>query len=88
MTIFPDAMKYALNQIAIFRNTTHNNSLLSNKNKNFESNIKSYEGKKPYECDICGKVFDEEQNFKSHIESVHEGKKPYECDICRKVFDE
>ena len=40
-----------------------------------------------FECDICGKVFDEEQNFKSHIESVHEGKKPYECDICGKVFN-
>ena len=35
-----------------------------------------------------GQVFDEEQNFKSHIESVHEGKKPYECDICGKVLDE
>ena len=33
-------------------------------------------GKKPYECDICGKILDEEQNFKIHIESVHEGKKP------------
>ena len=30
----------------------------------------------------CHKGFDEEQNFKKHIESVHEGKKPYECDIC------
>ena len=45
-------------------------------------NVKSYKG------DICGRVFDEEENFKSHIESVHEGKKPYECDICGKVFDE
>ena len=42
----------------------------------------------PYECDICGKVFDEEQNFKSHIESVHEGKKTYKFDNCGKVFDE
>ena len=28
-----------------------------------------------FECDICGKVLDEQQNFKSHIKSVHEGKK-------------
>ena len=27
-----------------------------------------------FECDICGKVLDKEQNFKSHIESVHEGR--------------
>ena len=27
-----------------------------------------------FECDICGKVLDEKQNFKSHIESVHEGR--------------
>ena len=39
-----------------------------------------------FECDICGKVLDEEKNFKSHIESVHEGKKPYEYDICGKVW--
>ena len=37
---------------------------------------------------ICSKVFDEKQNFKSHIESVHERKKSYECDICGQVFDE
>ena len=41
-----------------------------------------------FECDICGKVLDKEQNFKSHIESVHKGKKTYECVICEKVFDE
>ena len=42
---------------------------------------------KSSECDICGKVLDEEQNFKSHIESVHEGKKPYECAIYGKAFN-
>ena len=56
---------------------------------NSKNHIESVqEGKKPYECDIGRKVFDEEQNFKSYIESVHEGKKPYECDICGKVLDE
>ena len=44
--------------------------------------------KKNYECDICGKVLDEEQNFKSHNDSVHEGKKPYECEHCHEGFDE
>ena len=34
------------------------------------------------------KGFDEEQNFKSHIDSVHEGKKSNECDICGEVLDE
>ena len=43
---------------------------------------------KSFKCDTCGKVLDKEQNFKSHIESVHEGKKPYKCDICGKVFHE
>ena len=32
--------------------------------------------------------FDEEENFKRHIELVHEAKKPYECEHCHKVFDE
>ena len=41
-----------------------------------------------FECDICGKVLDEEKNFKSHIKSVHDGKKTNECDICGKVLDE
>ena len=38
------------------------------------------------ENEYCHKGFDEEQNFKSHVESVYEGKKPYEYDICYKVF--
>jgi hypothetical protein len=37
--------------------------LMKNKSK---SKIKSiHEGKKPYECDICGKVFHGEQKFKA-----------------------
>ena len=57
-------------------------------NKTSKAIIKSvHEGKKTYECVICGKVFDEEQNL-SYIESVLEGRKPYECSICGKVFDE
>jgi predicted SprT family Zn-dependent metalloprotease len=70
-----------------FKNTNiATKDLMKNKSK---SKIESvHEGKKPYECDIFGKVFDEEQNFKRHIESVHEGNKPYECDTCGKVFDE
>ena len=44
---------------------------------NLKSHIESvHKGKKPYECDICGRVLDEEQNFKSNIESVHEKQKP------------
>ena len=47
----------------------------------WRTKLKSYiesvhEGKKPYECDICNKVLDEEQNFKRHIESGHKEKKP------------
>ena len=38
------------------------------------------------ENEYCHEGFDEEQNFKSHVESVYEGKKPYEYDICYKVF--
>ena len=41
-----------------------------------------------FECDICGKVLDEQQNLKRHIKSVHEGKKTNECEICGKVMDE
>ena len=44
--------------------------------------------KKPFEGEHCHKGFDEEQNFKSHIESVHDEKKPYECEHCHEGFDE
>ena len=36
--------------------------------KNFKSHIESvHEGKKPYECEHCHEIFDEEEHFKSHI---------------------
>ena len=47
-------------------------------NVTFES---VHEGKKHNECDICGKALEEEQNFESHIKSVHKEKKPNEFDI-------
>ena len=39
-------------------------------------------------CEHCHKGFDEEENFKRHIELVHEVKKPYKREHCQKGFDE
>ncbi|XP_045456450.1 gastrula zinc finger protein XlCGF26.1-like [Melitaea cinxia] len=37
-------------------------------------------------CDICGKVFRDTQQLKSHQRSVHLNIKPYTCSVCNKSF--
>ena len=45
-----------------------------------------HEGKKPYECNLCDKIFTVNSSLKQHIESVHEKKKPFNCDTCKSSF--
>jgi uncharacterized Zn-finger protein len=42
---------------------------------------------KPYECDICGKVFSQNHHLQNHIR-IHTGDKPYKCKICGKGFSQ
>ena len=45
------------------------------KKNNFKSHIESvHKGKKPYECDVCGKVSDEEQNSKVILNQFMRGR--------------
>ncbi|CAH2099285.1 unnamed protein product [Euphydryas editha] len=37
-------------------------------------------------CDVCGKVFKDTQQLKSHQRSVHLNIKPYICSVCNKSF--
>ena len=47
---------------------------------------KKYEEKKPINCGVCEKSFDENCELNSHIAIVHEGKKPFQCSICEETF--
>ena len=44
-----------------------------------------HEGKRPYECSICGKTFAGGSNFKQH-EMTHLTEKTHECSICHTKF--
>ena len=42
-------------------------------------------GEKPFECDICKKMFISSGALTDH-KKVHTGEKPYECEICKNTF--
>ena len=52
-------------------------------------------GEKPYECDVCHKIFSKSNNLQRHT-IIHIDKKPhrntrdnlYKCDLCDKAFSE
>ena len=45
-----------------------------------------HEGKKQFNCSICGTNFSQKAGLKKHIAAVHEGKKPLNCSICDANF--
>jgi len=49
------------------------------------SNIIYFKGENPYECDICGVQFDDQNKRKNHMRT-HTGEKPYLCTLCGKGF--
>ncbi|GBN64541.1 Zinc finger protein 836 [Araneus ventricosus] len=65
----------------------------SNNNQNGDTRIKIEEvasignKKKTYFCDLCGKVFDDEDSLKTH-QGQHAQKKLIFCDVCGKEFKE
>jgi uncharacterized Zn-finger protein len=44
-----------------------------------------HKGEKPYECEICKKVFYSNSHLTVH-KRVHTGEKPYSCDVCQKSY--
>ena len=39
-----------------------------------------------YECDRCGKYFNDRKHLRIHIYHIHEGRKDYKCETCGKSF--
>ena len=45
-----------------------------------------YEGKKPFNCDICDFSCSQKSQMKTHIESVHDGKQILKMWHCDSIF--
>ncbi|VDL55821.1 unnamed protein product [Hymenolepis diminuta] len=43
---------------------------------------------KSFECDICGKSFNQARYMKAHVEAVHENLKPFKCEICERCYSD
>ncbi|XP_076987639.1 uncharacterized protein LOC143659028 [Tamandua tetradactyla] len=44
-----------------------------------------HNGEKPYQCEVCCKVFRKDSYLQAH-QRIHTGDKPYKCDVCDKNF--
>lgn len=47
--------------------------------------MRTHDGARPFECNLCGKAFNHRANLISHLKS-HSGVKEYSCPICHKAF--
>ena len=45
-----------------------------------------HEGKKPFNCEICGLSLTTKGALKIHIQMVHEKLKPFICAVCKRSF--
>uniref|UniRef100_A0A8C4R5R0 C2H2-type domain-containing protein n=1 Tax=Eptatretus burgeri TaxID=7764 RepID=A0A8C4R5R0_EPTBU len=50
-----------------------------------ENNKRTHTGKKPFECSVCSKDFNQLSHLNIH-NRTHTGEKPYKCSVCSKDF--
>lgn len=46
--------------------------------------ITIHEGKKDFECSICGNKFSHSESLQTHVRTVYEGQNHFECFFCDK----
>ena len=46
-----------------------------------------HEGKKPFQCHLCGYKSPGAMDLKQHHSRVHEGDKEFKCEYCNASFD-
>ncbi|CAK8684315.1 unnamed protein product [Clavelina lepadiformis] len=51
----------------------------------YEKEIIDEDGKKTYQCTLCGKLFVTFSNMRRHIR-IHTGETPYSCHVCQESF--
>ena len=54
--------------------------------KKYLKKLEFHEGKKPFNCELCGNCFTSKQKLNQNVTSIHERKMPFNFEICGNSF--